>query len=390
MQLRDGYCNVKLADVPYLLPFGQAIPDHAAGLRLNSTSARLWDALRQGYDRGELLSLLAAEYGAEEEDMPALQEDLDGFLAKLSDNRALLGDVPPCPVPYPEHYCQIGPLRLLLKAPDILWRRYFSEFACDMPNAQDKSAVAQQILFFLEPPSPRPCGRILTRSAELLIAETDTHYLFFPMGGGPLTEMHVSKDGSEAALYCRAPLADADMEKLFHAIRFAFLIAAARQGLYAVHSASLLYRGRAWLFSGHSGAGKSTHTGLWHEAFGTPLLNGDLNLVGMEDGIPQCYGLPWCGTSGIRTSANYPLGGIVFLKQYGENKIVHPTPDQKILYLLQRMISPAWTEEQLTQNIRFCEKLCPLVPMFRLYCTRDIQAAQLIKSAVDDCPGLQT
>ena len=35
------------------------------------------------------------------------------------------------------------------------------------------------------------------------------------------------------------------------------------KGMFALHSASLLYLEKAWLFSGPSGMGKSTHTALW-------------------------------------------------------------------------------------------------------------------------------
>lgn len=59
--------------------------------------------------------------------------------------------------------------------------------------------------------------------------------------------------------------------------------------------------------------GKSTHTALWHELFGTPYLNGDLNLLGFEDGHITVYGIPWCGTSEIFTTEQYELGGIVLL-----------------------------------------------------------------------------
>ena len=105
------------------------------------------------------------------------------------------------------------------------------------------------------------------------------------------------------------------LEDLFHALRFAFLILTQQKELYVLHSASFLYRGRAFLVSGSSGTGKSTHSALWHDLYQTPLLNGDLNLLGIRDNIPYAYGLPWCGTSGICTPKDYPLGGIIFLKQ---------------------------------------------------------------------------
>lgn len=42
-------------------------------------------------------------------------------------------------------------------------------------------------------------------------------------------------------------------DNLFHAIRLFFLFIAQKKGLFAIHSASILYHDKAWLFSGHSG-----------------------------------------------------------------------------------------------------------------------------------------
>lgn len=66
-------------------------------------------------------------------------------------------------------------------------------------------------------------------------------------------------------------------------------------------------------FPGTPAWAKSTHTGLWHQLLGTPFLNGDLNLLGIHENRIMVYGIPWCGTSGIYTTKNYELGGIVLL-----------------------------------------------------------------------------
>jgi hypothetical protein len=176
---------------------------------------------------------------------------------------------------------------------------------------------------------------------------------------------------------------DMHIEDLFHALRFAFLILAQQKELYVLHSASFLYRGRAFLVSGSSGTGKSTHSALWHDLYQTPLLNGDLNLLGIRDSIPYAYGLPWCGTSGICTPKDYPLGGIIFLKQAAIDQVQSLQPDEKVLHILQRMISPAWTKELLLRNLHFSEALAPLIFSCRLYCTKESSAARTLKAAID-------
>jgi len=197
-------------------------------------------------------------------------------------------------------------------------------------------------------------------------------------------EMTVQKDGGLTIAYCRpGAFEEEHIEQLLHALRFGFLLLAQKHHLYALHSASILYRGKAWLFSGPSGTGKSTHTGLWHELYGVPLLNGDLNVIGIQDGKPMVYGLPWCGTSGINTAENEPLGGIVFLRQAPENRVVIPTVSEKAFQLMQRLISPVWDASMLDEQAAFCESVSGRVPILSLYCTKEKEAAETMKQAID-------
>ena len=64
----------------------------------------------------------------------------------------------------------------------------------------------------------------------------------------------------------------------------------------AIHSSCIVYRGKAVLFLGASGTGKSTHTRLWLENIeGSTLLNDDSPFVRVEDGKVWAYGSPWSG-----------------------------------------------------------------------------------------------
>ena len=150
-----------------------------------------------------------------------------------------------------------------------------------------------------------------------------------------------------------------------------------------LHSASLLYRDRAWLFSGHSGIGKSTHTKLWNDLLQTPLLNGDLNLLAIENGQPVIHGLPWCGTSKISDVHTYALGGIILLKQAETDFAEALSESQKQLLIMQRFISPSWTEEQQTANLRFAKELAPHILICRLHCTPSPSAVTAIKQTID-------
>ena len=192
------------------------------------------------------------------------------------------------------------------------------------------------------------------------------------------------KDGTLARFYVVPPYREPLLSDLFHAIRLVFLYMAARHGRLAIHSASLYYRERAWLFAGPSGTGKSTHTNLWNQYFHTPVLNGDLNLISCEKGTPMIHGIPWCGTSGISDTASHPLGGIILLKQSPTNLCQEPAVDEQTLLVLQRSISPAWTEDMLERNLRIAAAVTNSCYITRLFCNREREAAEYMKARIDD------
>ena len=58
-----------------------------------------------------------------------------------------------------------------------------------------------------------------------------------------------------------------------------------RKDTVALHGSCIVYKGKAVLFLGESGTGKSTHTRLWRENIaGSKLLNDDSPIVRYEEG----------------------------------------------------------------------------------------------------------
>ena len=94
-------------------------------------------------------------------------------------------------------------------------------------------------------------------------------------------------------------------------------------GFY-LHSSAVVKDGKAYLFSGPCGVGKSTHTQLWIDTFGPDvyIINDDKPALRRIDGKWYAYGTPWCGKSRINVNKKVPLAGVCFLKQAQENKII--------------------------------------------------------------------
>lgn len=380
--------STQIKGTPYLLPFGQGIADHLRGIGTNESGRLLWEGLSRGEDRTALLKRLCDHYEAGPEDVGLLTKDLDDFLNLLK-SQGLLHDgknlVSPVICACACRYAKIGPLTLALQIPGQVFDKYFAAFEITGAGDFSQDAADLHLQFLPYRPNRYSVGEILARNEEMLVADSAGEYLFLPLLGKYVYELRVAKDASRSVLYSQFQESDSEcLEEIFHFIRFAFLMAAQEHGLSVVHSASLLHAGKAWLFSGSSGTGKSTHTKLWQENFGSPLLNGDLNLLGIEKGQPMCYGLPWCGTSEICTTENFPLGGIVFLKQAPFNRASTMTPDREVLSLAQRMITPAWTRAQAQKNLDIAESLTEKIRVFRLECTKDPEAAEVMRRAIEE------
>ena len=103
---------------------------------------------------------------------------------------------------------------------------------------------------------------------------------------------------------------------------FVFNIATVQHMAAAVHSSVIVKDGRAVMFLGESGTGKSTHTRLWRETIaGATLLNDDSPFVSVEDGRAMVYGSPWSGKTPCYKAESYPLLAVVRLSQAPHNRI---------------------------------------------------------------------
>lgn len=110
---------------------------------------------------------------------------------------------------------------------------------------------------------------------------------------------------------------------------------------FFLHCSAVVLDGKAYLFSGDSGMGKSTHTRLWQRVFGpgARVINDDKPALRVIDGVWYAYGTPWCGKDGINLNEKAPVAGVCFLKQAPHNAI-------------RRLDSLAALENILRQTIR--------------------------------------
>ena len=381
MKRTDGFLLKYIEGVPYLLPYGQRIVEHRRNLRLNETSAYLWEILPECASPHELHEKMTTHWEAETaEERDRLWQDLQGILAQFQ----AFGLIEPFREeswsPNSVSYYNIADIRIRIQgAPDSL-SAFFAPYA-----AADSTSPELDIRIHPSAPlSTAPLGgELLVCDPELqIVQQTDGSVIHFP-SLVHIFEVRTNREDTLADIFCLPPCEDALTEELIPVIRLLFNRYAQTKGMLFLHSASLLYEGKAWLFSGSSGTGKSTHTNLWHTLWGTPVLNGDLNLLAIKDGKPMIYGTPWCGTSGISDSTSYPLGGVVLLKQASGERLETLSPDEQIIGLLQRIISSSDTCFSLYKNLEVIGEITKQIPVFRLHCTKEPQAAIYMKEQID-------
>ncbi|MDF2485721.1 MAG: hypothetical protein K0R46_1889 [Herbinix sp.] len=373
MKIVNGYMLSNINGTSYVLPVGQNIALLKKGVQLNETGSILWNALKSGIGEKHLLPSLIEYYGANESDVPMLQEDIYSFLKQLDDFHLIEreSDPPTC------HLClNINNLIIGYHGQKHLLHPSLLDFECNT------NPIDQNWIIVPQAPDPYPLGEIVIRTEEIEILRNSEAYIITLLSTSPRVQIKLSPDGVNARFYCSPPYGTAHIEALFHAFRHAFLLYAQKKGIFALHSSSILYQNKVWLFSAPSGTGKSTQADLWQKLYQVRILNGDLNLIHFQDSIPMVSGLPWCGTSHIYSNDAFPLGGIVLLKKNENNFVLELTKTEQVLSVTQRLITPAWTEEMLSSNLEFSLDLVTRIPVFQLQCSKDSVAAHILKQYI--------
>ena len=150
-------------------------------------------------------------------------------------------------------------------------------------------------------------------------------------------------------------------------------------GGFYLHSSSVAYEGRAYMFSADSGTGKSTHTRLWQQVFGEDVkrFNDDKAPLRLLDGVWYAYGAPWCGKDNININMKVPVGGICFLKQAKENKIRRLSPSEAATRIVCQTIRQFQRAERVDLMLSHVEKLVQKIPVFEMENRPEPAAVQL-------------
>lgn len=149
------------------------------------------------------------------------------------------------------------------------------------------------------------------------------------------------------------------------------------QGRFFLHASAVVSEGEAYLFSGPSGTGKSTHTALWRTLLPESyILNDDKPVIWPEQERITAWGTPFSGKTDLQVNRGVPLKGICFLKQGDENRI-RPLAASEALA---RMLNNTWRprdSRSMEQLLDLLEQVVSRVRLYEMCCTNDPEAAKL-------------
>ena len=193
--------------------------------------------------------------------------------------------------------------------------------------------------------------------------------------------MEVSADRKEFS----SDLTLTDMNEhmfLIYFLRTAFALASATHKTVKLHGSVIEKEGKALVFLGESGTGKSTHTRLWKEFVpGCSLLNDDEPIVRlMDDGKVRVYGAPWSGSTPCYRNVSADVSAFVHLHQHSENSLTRLNGVKAFVPLFQSAATLRSDRENRALVISMVNDILEKVPVYRLDNRPDREAVSLTET----------
>jgi hypothetical protein len=139
--------------------------------------------------------------------------------------------------------------------------------------------------------------------------------------------------------------------------------------------------GRAFLFVGHSGAGKSTIGKLWVKHRGSRILSDDRNIIVRDGEFFRLHGTPWHGEAGLASNSSAQLRSIFFLAHASTNELISLPPAQATAELFARAFVPWYRTEALDFTLSFLKSVVERVPTHILRFVPDSNVIEFLEAA---------
>lgn len=185
--------------------------------------------------------------------------------------------------------------------------------------------------------------------------------------------LHVKPDPSDEARV----LSPSPEEREYICCGAAFCRGLIAHSRFFLHASAVVHEGGAYLFSGPSGVGKSTHTALWCSQFPESyILNDDKPVLWPEAGQITVWGSPFAGKTDLQVNRGVPLRSICFLRQGEKNHIAPLTEERALAALLDNTWRPG-SGDALGALLGLLEQVVANTAIYEMRCTAAPEAAAL-------------
>ena len=161
-------------------------------------------------------------------------------------------------------------------------------------------------------------------------------------------------------------------------IRIIHSLVLAEEGGFLVHAASGIRNGRAFVFAGVSGAGKTTMSRV--APADATLLTDEISYIRKSASGYDAYGTPFAGElARLGTNVKAPLAALYFLEKGPENRIELRSASDAALDLIRNVLFFAHDPELVQRVFDAAIEFVSRVPVARLVFTPDERAWELIR-----------
>jgi len=136
-------------------------------------------------------------------------------------------------------------------------------------------------------------------------------------------------------------------------------------GGLVLHASAVLVGGDVVLFSGVSGAGKTTISRLWRRHCpAATILSDDRVVVRPCDGGYRAWGTPWHGTGRHASPRSGRIRAVLFLRRGTDDRLASIPPPAAAAQLLARSFPPIWSRRAMATALGTVTRFATAVPCY--------------------------
>lgn len=236
----------------------------------------------------------------------------------------------------------------------------FSDFVC----AEGPADIRFDVTVAQTLPDLKPGKTLFDAGGGLWTLHEGTDGLVFesrdPDTKRPFNRAVLSEDFSRGTVYTTAVAVDGAWEPsrvMNPLMEVCLLSRVARQGGLMMHAAGVDWKGGGYVFSGPSGAGKTTLSDFFI-AKGARILNDERIIVRDVARQPVVHGTPWSGANPVMNHASAALNGLYFIRHGKEtNQLSKLSPALAVSLCVKQAFHPYWDRAAMEQTMASAEAL---------------------------------